>query len=29
VQYVYDKYIQNPGFWSNYRGITFGVSFNF
>ncbi len=29
VRYVYDKYIQNPGFWSNYRGITFGVSFNF
>ncbi|MCB5246792.1 MAG: hypothetical protein LHW57_02035, partial [Candidatus Cloacimonetes bacterium] len=29
VEYVYDKFIQNPSFWSNYRGITFGVSFNF
>lgn len=29
VRYVYDKYIQNPAFWSNYRGITLGVSFNF
>jgi len=29
VRFVYDKYIQNPSFWSNYRGVTFGVSFNF
>ncbi len=29
VQFVYDKFIQNPGYYSNYRGITFGVSFNF
>ncbi len=29
VRYVYDKYIQNPGFINNFRGVTLGVSFNF
>ncbi len=29
VRYVYDRFIQNPCFYSNHRGITFGVSFNF
>ncbi|MGC9361615.1 MAG: TonB-dependent receptor, partial [Candidatus Syntrophosphaera sp.] len=29
VQYVYDQYIQNPGFVNDYRGVTLGVSFNF
>jgi outer membrane receptor protein involved in Fe transport len=29
VRYVYNRYIQNPGFVSNYRGVTLGVSLNF
>jgi len=29
VQYVYGRYIKNPGFVNNYRGVTLGVSFNF
>ncbi len=29
VAYVYSRAIRNPGFTSNYRGVTFGVSFNF
>jgi outer membrane receptor protein involved in Fe transport len=29
VAYVYTKYVRNPGYTSNYRGVTLGVSFNF
>ncbi len=29
VQYVYDRYIRNPGYVNNFRGFTLGVSFNF
>lgn len=28
-QFVYDKYIRNPSMVNDYRGVTFGVSFNF
>ncbi|NLW19199.1 MAG: TonB-dependent receptor [Candidatus Cloacimonetes bacterium] len=28
-QFVYDKYIRNPSMINDYRGVTFGVSFNF
>ncbi len=29
VEYTYGKSILNPAFINNYRGVTFGVSFNF
>lgn len=29
VRYVYDRFIQNPGYYNDYRGVTLGVSFNF
>lgn len=29
VAYVYSKAVRNPGFTSNYRGVTLGISFNF
>jgi len=29
VEYAYGLSIKNPAFINNYRGVTFGVSFNF
>ena len=29
VAYVHGLQVRNPGFTNNYRGVTFGVSFNF
>jgi outer membrane receptor protein involved in Fe transport len=29
VEYVYNKFIRNPGYVNDYRGVTLGVSFNF
>ena len=29
VEFVYNKSIRNPGMINDYRGVTFGVSFNF
>ena len=29
VEFVYNKSIRNPGMVNDYRGVTFGVSFNF